>query len=285
MYNETQTDNESVRSLDGTLIACSAVGSPDSPVVIRIDGAATYRALDPGRQEFTQRLSSNFRVISYDRRGRGDSQDAHHYAVEREIEDVAALLSHFGGAGYVVGLSSGAVLALHCAQAGLPITGMLCYEPPFVLSQDRKPVPVDYVDQLQSRISAGNPGEAVKLFMTEAVGMPAAVVDAMSEQPFWPVLEALGHTLVCDALIMGDTMRGNPAAINTFTTIEAPTMVLAGEKSEPWLRQSAQHLAARLPRGTSALLQDQTHDVDPAALADAVGAYFTSVHTKTRNTS
>lgn len=269
--------NDTVLSADGTRIAFDVQGSDSHPVLLRVDGAATHRAMDSGRAEFVRRLADRYRVVSYDRRGRGGSGDRGTYAVEREIEDVAALMDRFGGRGFVVGLSSGAVLALRCAAAGLPIDGIACYEPPFVLSPDRAPVAADYVQRLRSEIDSGRPGNAMQLFMTEAVGMPASMVDGMVGQPFWPALEPLAPTLVYDAHVMGETMRGRPEAIDVFSDVSVATLVMNGSASEPWLRKAAALLAELLPNATAIELPEQTHDVDPAVLADTIGAYFCSL--------
>lgn len=271
--------SNTVTSADGTTIAYHVEGDDSDPVLLRVDGAAMYRAMDPGRTEFTRKLSGRFRVISYDRRGRGGSQDRETYAVEREIDDVAALLERFGGHGFVVGLSSGAVLALQCAAAGLGVDGLACYEPPFVTSQDRAPVAPDYAERLQAEVGAGRPGEAVKLFMTEAVGMPPAMVEEIAGQPFWPALEQIAHTLVYDARVMGETMQGRPEAIHTFANVDVPTLVMNGAASEPWLRAAARDLTKLLPRGSATELPGQTHDVDPILLADTIGTYFASLRT------
>lgn len=271
-------------SADGTAIAYHMEGGESDPVLLRVDGAATHRALDHGRAEFTRQLSGRFRVVSYDRRGRGGSEDRDAYAVEREIDDVAALLDHFDGHGFVVGLSSGAVLALRCAAVGVAIDALACYEPPFVVSPDRAPVAPGYAERLHAEVVAGRPGEAVKLFMTEAVGVPAAVVEGMAGQPFWPALEQIAHTLVYDARVMGETMQGRPEAVHAFADVGVPTLVMNGEASEPWLRAAANKLTELLPRGTAAELPGQTHDVDPVLLADTIGSYFSSLRTPSETT-
>lgn len=276
--------SNAVRSADGTLIAYDTVGPADAPVIIRVDGAATFRALDPERDEFTRRLGDHFRVVSYDRRGRGESGDSTSYTIDREIDDIAALLERFGGHRYLLGLSSGAVLALRCAVAGLPIDGLACYEPPFVVSPDRPPVPTDYVERLDAEVAAGRPGEAVKIFLTEAVGMPFTAVTAMAEQPFWPALAAIGHTMVYDGHIMGDTMHGKAETLEVFTKVEIPALVMNGEASEVWLHKAATTLAEQLPDATLQVLPGQTHQVAAAVLAQSVGSYFSALHTVARST-
>lgn len=277
--------SNAVRSADGTLIAYDAVGPENAPVIIRVDGAATFRALDPGRDEFTANLRSQFQIVSYDRRGRGESEDSPIYSIDKEVEDVSALLERFGGHGYVLGLSSGAVLALRCAAAGLPIDGLAAYEPPFIVSPDRDPVTPDYVNRVQGVVADGRPGEAVRIFMTEAVGMPSAAVQSMTELPFWPALAQIGHTIAYDGHIMGGTMSGNPNELDAFTNVEVPALVMCGAASEEWLHEAAIQLVQRLPSGTIQVLPGQTHQVDPAVLAQAVGSYFTSLQAGVQSTS
>ncbi|WP_200182756.1 alpha/beta fold hydrolase [Tomitella biformata] len=229
--------------------------------------------------ELGRQLGDRFRVVTYDRRGRGESGDGGTYAVEREIEDIGALLEHFGGHGFALGVSSGAVLALRAALAGLPIDGLACYEPPFVVSTDRDPVPGDYVERLDAVVAAGRPGDAVHIMMTEAVGLPAEMVAGMVDQPFWAMFEQIGHTVAYDGRIMDDTMRGRPDSLDVFAGVHTPTLVMSGGDSPAWLSIAAEQLAQRLSAGTLTVLPGQTHQVDSAALGAAVGQYFQSLVT------
>lgn len=115
--------------------------------------------------------------------------------------------------------------------------------------------------------------------MTEAVGMPAAMVDGMAAQPFWAALEQIGHTVAYDGRIMDDTMRGNADALDVFSTVSVPTLVMSGGGSPAWLTAAAEQLASRLPTSTMELLPGQTHQVDPAVLATATSAHFTPLLT------
>ena len=191
-------------------------GSPNSPalhVVERyrmIDGATAYRAMSQTAAQVGALLQDDFRTYAYDRRGRGESGDTPPYAVQREIEDVAALIDEAGAPAFVCGFSSGAVLALDAAAARLPITRLALFEPPFVVDDSRPPGPADYVQRLDAAVAAGRPGDAVELFMTGAVGMPAEAVAGLRQSPFWPALEAVAHTIAYDGRIMGSTMSGQP---------------------------------------------------------------------------
>ena len=136
-------------SRDGTTIAYDREGDGD-PLVL-VPGAFSYRRY-PGQVKLAGLLAARFTVYSYDRRGRGDSGDTKPYAVEREIEDLAAVIDAAGGHVHVWGLSSGAVLALEAAAAGLPIRRLAVHEPPFVVDPvDRRP-PADLLQRVTTLV-------------------------------------------------------------------------------------------------------------------------------------
>ena len=182
-----------VTSKDGTTIAFDRSG--EGPALILVGGALQHRAIDPSTVQLASLLAPSFTVYHYDRRGRGDSGDTVPYAVEREIEDIDALIQEAGGSAFVFGMSSGAVLALDAAAGGLAITKLALYEPPMVVDDSRPPVPKDYVARLTELASSGRPGDAIEVFMTEGVGLPAEAVAPMRGAPFWPAFEAVAHTL------------------------------------------------------------------------------------------
>jgi len=176
-----------VFSADGTAIGFDAWG--DGPPLIMIDGATAYRAMSPIAAQVGALLRDDFRTYAYDRRGRGESGDTPPYSVQREIEDVAALIDEAGEPAFVCGFSSGAVLALDAAAAGLPITRLALFEPPFVVDDSRPPRPADYVERLDAAVAAGRPGDAVELFMTGRSGCRPrywpACGRARSGPPWW----------------------------------------------------------------------------------------------------
>lgn len=126
-----------VRSSDGTTIVFDQYG--EGPTIILVGGALQHRAIDPQTAYLAKLLAEDFTVIHYDRRGRGDSGDTAPYTVEREIEDLEALLNESGGSAFVFGMSSGGVLALDAAAQGLAISKLALYEPPFVVNDNRPP--------------------------------------------------------------------------------------------------------------------------------------------------
>ena len=261
-----------VTSKDGTIIAFDRSG--EGPALILVGGAFQHRSSDPSTARLAELLAPRFTVYHYDRRGRGDSADTAPYAVEREIEDIDALIQDAGGSAFVFGMSSGAVLALHAASAGLAITKLALYEPPFVVDDSRPRVPADHRERLTALLVAGRRGDAVELFMTEAVGMPVEAVAPMRGAPFWSAFERVAHTLPYDAAIMGDTLSGVPLPEGRWAAVTIPTLVVDGGASPAWARNAVAALAGALPTAERTTLVGQTHQVDPDAFAPVLEAFF-----------
>ncbi|WP_018685130.1 alpha/beta fold hydrolase [Actinokineospora enzanensis] len=243
-----------VRSADGTTIAFDRVGS--GPPVVFVSGAVQYRAIDPVGAELAGRLADRFTVITYDRRGRGESGDDGPYAVEREVEDLAALLASTGPA-RVFGESSGAVLALEAAARGLPITALVGYEPPFVVSGQA--LPDDFAARFDALIADDRRADAFRLFMIEAAGLPPEAADGIADDPMWPLLRPVTHTIAYDREIMGDTQRGDVAALSRFAGITVPTLVLDGGDSPADQREVTQALMEVLPNARGRTVPGQNH--------------------------
>jgi pimeloyl-ACP methyl ester carboxylesterase len=276
-----------VLSKDGTRIAYDQTGN--GPPVILVTGALGFRS-HASSSDLASALSLHLMAIDYDRRGRGDSGDTPPYAVEREVEDIEALIDAVGGSAYLYGLSSGAVLALEAASRfPSKVKKLAMYEPPFLVDDSRPPVPADYVAQLQAAIAAGKPGDAVEIFMTQAIRIPPELVEYMRssppappaadgsmQPPPWEEMKAVAHTLPYDGMIMGDTMSGRPLPHGKWSGNTAPTLVLAGGNSEPFFRTAAQALVAELPNARYSVLEGQDHAVSPRALAPVLIEFFVS---------
>lgn len=253
-----------VRSKDGTEIAFERSGN--GPTLILIGGAFADRS---GAADFAAALASRFSVVAYDRRGRGDSGDAPAYAVEREVEDLERLIDAVGGTAFVHGMSSGAALALQAAAAGASISRLSVCEPPFRV-EGAPPAPERYIQSLQEMRSGDRRGEAVEYFLTRAVGLPAEAVQQMRGAPMWPGMEAVSHTLVYDALVMGDSAV--PTAL--LAKVDIPTLVLDSTGSAPWLRSAAAATAVALPQATHRSLDGGFHFLPPEVLAPALTEFF-----------
>jgi pimeloyl-ACP methyl ester carboxylesterase len=260
---------EIVHSADGTALAFDRFG--DGPAIIMVAGAFNTRATT---EPLGRALATQVTVLNYDRRGRGDSGDTAPYAVDREIEDLAALVTAAGGEASIFGYSSGAVLALLAAAHGLPITTLTLYEPPLSPGGDgSSALRTDLTDRLVALVAAGRRGEAVELFQGEAVGMPPEVVAQLRHAPFRPALEDIAHTLAYEAAIIGD--RSMPPGV---ASIDVPALVLTGGESPAFLQSGARAVAETLPKGSLAILPGQTHDINPEATAPVIAAFLTARH-------
>ena len=253
-----------VTSRDGTTIAFDQLG--DGPPVILVCGASTDRMANA---PLAALLAEHFTVFNYDRRGRGDSGDTAPYAVEREVEDLDAVIDDAGGSAFVYGTSSGGVLVLEAAASGVALTKLALWEVPFAIDEGNRP-PADQVERYDEMIAAGRRGDAVEYFMTKVVGLPPEFLAYARTQPFWQAQKALAHTLAYDATIMGD----HSLPVERAAAVTAPTLVLAGEASFPFMRETARALANIIPDGQHRILEGQEHNVDPAVLAPVLVEFF-----------
>jgi pimeloyl-ACP methyl ester carboxylesterase len=194
-----------VPSPDGTAIAFDRIGS--GPLVILIDGALCYRRMGPCRQ-LAECLWPHFTVITYDRRGRGESGDTSPYGIEREVEDIGALLAEAGGTAFVWGTSSGAVLALEAAKRLSGIKKLAMFEPPFIVDHSRPAMTDDWA-RIAQAVAGHRRSDAVKIFL-KSVGVPDFFVAVMPLLHMWSKLKAVAHTLPYDGAIVADNQRGKP---------------------------------------------------------------------------
>jgi pimeloyl-ACP methyl ester carboxylesterase len=261
-----------VTSKDGTVIVYSQVGR--GPTLILVDGALCYRQFGPS-QDLAAKLSQHFTVITYDRRGRGESGDTQPYAVEREVEDLAALIEAVGGRAYVSGQSSGAGLAIEAANRLPGITKLALYEAPFVVDETGKPVTQTLLANLKEAVAQNQRSKAVKLFMKQ-VGVPRFMLAIMPFFPMWAKLIAVAHTLPYDISTIVAYGAGKPLPTTLGSNIKAPTLVMDGGKSPTWMRHSMQALSQTLPNANYRTLAGQTHMVKPEVLAPILAEFFTA---------
>jgi Alpha/beta hydrolase family len=251
-------------SRDGTTIAFDRAGS--GPALILVGGGPTDRSANADLAEL---LAERFTVVNYDRRGRGDSGDTPPYEVDREFEDLQAVIDEAGGSALLYGTSIGGIIGLEAAARGLPITRLAVWEPPYSLDGARPPLPADYQAQLAALLAEGRHGDMVELFLTKAALVPAEVVAAMRAAPFWPGLEANAPGLVRDAAIIGDASI--PA--ERLALVRAPTLVIDGGTA-PWVSGAADQVAAAVPDARRRTLDGQPHNVDAAAIAPALTEFL-----------
>jgi pimeloyl-ACP methyl ester carboxylesterase len=219
-----------VTSVDGTPIAYVQAGS-GRPIVF-VGGAFN----DHSRTApLAGALAGEFTVVGYDRRARGASGDTRPYAVDREVEDLAAVLDVVGGEAAVFGYSSGGILALYAATK-LPITHLFLFEAPFAAGAPRHRA--DLPARLDALVAAGRPGDAVALFQTEGIGLPAEMVTQIRQSPMWPALEGMAQSAVYDATLTHELSVPTEA----MTAVSAPTLVITGAGTWPVLIEAAKSL-------------------------------------------
>ena len=262
-----------VKSNDGTSIALTKIGS--GPVLILIDGALCHRNFGPNKA-LAELLKSKFTVITYDRRGRGESGDTQPYTIQKEIEDLDAIIQHVGHPVDVYGISSGAALALEAANAGLPINKVAVYEAPFIVDDTRKPVPNDYFDNLQSFDQRGQKGKVVSYFMQKGIGLPGFVVFMMKCMPVWKKMKGIAHTILYDTSILGDKLFGKPLSKRHWSGINSKVLVIAGSKSPLWTQNAMKQLSSVLSDAQHKSLKGQNHMVKPESLSPMLVNFFTS---------
>jgi pimeloyl-ACP methyl ester carboxylesterase len=261
-----------VTSRDGTRIAYTQTGT--GAAVVLVDGPFGTRSRGPNAA-LAPLLAARFSVYHYDRRGSGDSTATRPYAVEREIEDLAAVIDAAGGSARVYGISAGAILALETAVR-LPhkIAKLAIYEPPCVTDDSRKPFPNDYREQITNLVASGRRSAAVKLFMRDAAAMPALLITLTRLMPpVWRRLTDGADSLVTNAHVMGDTGSGRPLPLSRFA-VDAPTLVVSGAKSPAWLQHTADAIATQLSHAMRETLPGQRHDVNAAAIAPILTTFF-----------
>lgn len=254
-------------SRDGTAIAFDQYGA--GPAVILVGGAFQHRAIDPQTAQLARLLSAQFTVIHYDRRGRGDSSDTHPYAVEREVEDLDALIKEAGGPASLFGMSSGAALALEAAAGGLDVPKLALYEPPFNTQEPERQVSRAYTAELHALLSEGRRSDAAALAMA-SFGTPVEVVAGMRQMPIWAAFESVAPTLAYDNAVMGDGFV--PA--ERWSAVRTPVLVVDGGDSPAFMHSAADAAATALPNGMRLTLPGQTHRFDPAVLAPVLVEFF-----------
>jgi pimeloyl-ACP methyl ester carboxylesterase len=260
-----------VTSKDGTAIGFDQRGA-GSPLIL-IDGALCDRSTGPNGS-LAEALEQNFNVFRYDRRGRGESGNNLPVSVEREVDDIAAVMEAAGGSADLYGISSGGALALEAAKRVASVRKVAVYEIPFVVDDSRTPLPNDFAAHMNELVEAERRGDAVTYFMKEAVQLPGILVALMRFFPGWSKTKAIAPTLPYDIAALGDTGSGKPLPAERWASVTMPTLVMAGGKSPAWLRNAMDALADVLPNAQHRTLEGQTHQVKAKTLAPVLTEFF-----------
>lgn len=253
-------------SADGTTIAYEAFGAGPAIVVV---GGATNRKED--WVELAQALATDgFTGVTYDRRGRGESGDTRPYAVEREVEDLAAVIEAVGAPAGVHTVSSGGAVAYRAVAAGVPVATMTAFETPWRVAGAPTP-PADYTDHLQELYDADRRSDMLAYFMTAGVGQPAEQVEQMKAMPFWDDLARLAPTVLYDGLQLGGGTCPLPTEL--LASIRVPLLCLASTGSPDWLRDAASAAADTVPDATYTVLEGEFHSAPVPVLAPVLAAH------------
>jgi pimeloyl-ACP methyl ester carboxylesterase len=200
------------------------------------------------------------------------------YTLEREIEDLQALIAEAGGSAHLYGVSSGGALVLEAAAAGAAVDRLAVYEVPYVLDDDGPHWHRGDGEKAAALLAEGRRGEVLELFM-RTVGSSEELVAQARRSPAWPGLEALAHTLVYDAACVGD---GPPPAAR-LARITRPTLVTTGgPRSDPYVSgqppgffdRAADAVAAGVPRAERHTFAGQGHVADPKVVAPVLERFF-----------
>ncbi|MBQ0905279.1 alpha/beta fold hydrolase [Micromonospora sp. U21] len=257
------TTSKTVTSKDGTPIAYEQAGT--GPALILVDAAGHYRELS-SFGGMIGLLAADFTVYHYDRRGRGDSADTQPYAVEREIDDLAALIDEAGGSAFLYGFSSGGLVALHAAASGLTIPRLALLEPPIETNEDRS-AQAAFTAELAELLAARGRAAAVDYFLT-GIGVPGEIIAGMREDQSWSAMEAVAHTLVYDCMVSEAT------SFQLLASVRVPTLVLGSEGSGDDLTGMATAVAKTLPKGFHRSLPGGWHGVPDDVLAPVLTEFF-----------
>ncbi len=259
-------DMNKTLSKDGTAIAFKKTGT--GPSVILVDGAFCSSNFGP-MPKLAPVLEKYFTVITYDRRARGESGDTKPYDVQREIEDIEALIDVAGGSAHLFSISSGAILAIHAAASGLKISKLALFEPPFVGDREGRR-PANAESMLKTMIAEKRRGDAVNFYLRKVMGLPAIITWILRLTPNWPKMKANANSLPYDAYICGDFNIPK----QQVSSLTMPTLVIASTKSPAMLRNAAHAVAELLPNGTQISLDGKIHDVPPEILGPVLQKFY-----------
>lgn len=254
---------DTVKSADGTVIAYDRTGS-GPPLIITVGAFCT-------RHTFVapEALSQRYTVVTYDRRGRGESGDTLPYAPQREYEDLAAVASAAGPeTPFIFAHSSGAAIALRAAAAGLAVSGIVAYEAPFQ-NEDTPQPDLDPAEHLRGLVDAGRRRDAVVYWMSEVVRLPKEALGEIDDAPWVTALEPLTPTLVYDLAVAAG---GVPTT--ELAKIAAPVLILGGTNSPAWFQRSVAEQAAATPGARLTMLDGYDHNAPSEIIAPILINFF-----------
>jgi pimeloyl-ACP methyl ester carboxylesterase len=250
---------DKVQSIDGTPIALDRSGA--GPALVLVVGAFSDRS---STKTLARGLGSTFSVFEYDRRGRGDSGEAGPYSIQREVDDLAAVMEAAGGSAYLFGHSSGGALVLEAAAGGVPVRALTVYEPPYTEGPSH-----EFATRLADMAAAGRKSDAAEAFLA-LLGTPPEVLKQMKAGPYWKHMESFAHTLAYEVGLCND----GSVPVDRLAKISVPTLALAGGASPAWAGEGAHAIAAAVQKGQARVLEGQGHGVADDVLIPVLTEFF-----------
>jgi len=259
--------DRTVVSRDGTVLAVSESGT--GPTLLVLGGAWDHHGT-PALDALVDTLRHRYRVVTVDRRGRGASGDTLPWSIEREVEDVAAVVASVEGPVDALGMCVGAGLLVRALAAGVPIRRAVLWEPPYRATVDPHADDVLFADALDEHVAAGRRAQAVRAFLGQVLGLPMGHVTALRlRSGLWRALLTDAHVLARDVRVLG----GLAVPERVASSIGVPVLVAAGDASPEWMRAAAAALAEAVPGSRHLVVHGQGHVPDPAVLADLVDRF------------
>lgn len=257
-------------SADGTPIAWWREGSGPALLLVHgglCDHLAWYFV--------TPLLARHFTVWSFDRRGHGRSGDTAPHSVEREVEDIEAMLRTVGEPAHLVGHSAGAILSLAAARRGAELRSLILYEPPFIVDEARAWPGAEILEEMERLLAAGESDQALRIAMRETVALTDAEIDRMQSQPGWEHLREAARAIPTDWKIWDEPFEPAP-----LKEVRTPTLLLEGSESPAWIRASTEAVGRALPNAALVEMAGQGHSAmitAPALFADEVVRFASRV--------
>ena len=240
---------QSLTSKDGTAIACWCSG--EGPPLVLVHGtAADHNRWAPVLPEFEQRLT----VCAIDRRGRGGSGDADGYAVDREFEDVAAVVDSLGESAILLGHSYGALCALEAALLTRNVRKLVLYDPGIEVAGEEI-YPPEVIERLEALLEEGDREGVVATTMREVAGLPPETVEFMRSQPAWQARVEASHTIPRELR----AVKAYGLDPGRFADLRVPTLMLNGGNSPAALRMAGKAVDDALANSRIVVMSGHGH--------------------------
>jgi len=253
-----------VETANGTTIRVAAMGEGEPVILVH---GTTANA--EGWALVAPELATDFRVITYDRRGRGQSGDTPDYSFEGEADDLLTVLARAGAPAHLVGHSFGARVAMLAAQLSADIATLVLYEPPLA----NEAVPAGTYEAIEEATRIGDWDEVLARFLPLAGITDEEIASMRSDPPTWNASLDGARTVARET----QALRACPVDLEALRRVGVPSLVLRGaETTSPIFLDGSDDVAAALG-ATVERIEGQRHIANvgaPDALAAAIRQFI-----------